>query len=86
MTNMIVEYLRRPPPGTWFVFDVMRKGEWPVRRGRPRNEWCAALIDSDPDDFMEGRKPKGCCWLDLGRHKTVEQAWDHAESLVATRH
>jgi hypothetical protein len=25
-------------------------------------------------------------WLDLGRHKTRDDAYDHAKSMMATRH
>jgi hypothetical protein len=66
----------------WFILDVLRK-----YRGR-RNVWVALLVDHDPDDIAlynlwlatQSR------WLELGRHKTRRDAWDHAESMMATRH
>jgi hypothetical protein len=66
----------------WYILDVKRK-----YRGR-RNVWVALLVDHDPDDIAlynlwlatQSR------WLELGRHKTRGDAWDHAKSMMATRH
>jgi len=85
-----ITFLDRPPAGDWHILDVMRKDDpgRPFRRGRPRNIWVALLIDCDPDAFCAGeahlRAPS--CFLDLGRHKTREDAWDFAEQCMATRH
>jgi hypothetical protein len=83
---LAAKYLDKPPAG-WFVLDVMRKGDL-HQRGRPRNEWVALLIDCDPDLYRarqcDLRSPSR--WLELGRHRTRDDAWDHAESLIATRH
>lgn len=91
--SAIINYERTAPGGvTWFILDVMRKGDEhrPFRRGRPRNEWVAILIDIEPDIFCSGSMPtaSSCssCWLDLGRHTSRETAWDHAGSMIATRH
>ena len=86
-----VSLLTAPPSGArWFIFDVMRKGNDSIRPGRPRNEWAAALIDMEPEQYAscsheEARRSR-FCWLDLGRHRNRDDAWDHAEQMIATRH
>jgi hypothetical protein len=84
-------FLASAPQGRpWFILDVMRKGDEarPFRRGRPRNDWVALLIDVDPELFRAGREshPVQDCVLDLGRHKTRDDAWGHAEQLLMARH
>jgi len=82
---------------TWFISDVMKKvappaGESPrMRKGRTPNIWCAVLTDVDPKMYPDGSGvPPGQSgqlrWLDLGRHKTREDAWAFAEQQLATRH
>jgi hypothetical protein len=69
-----------PRSHAWHILDVMRKS------GRGF-QWTALLIDVDPDDFVSGRCDAGCsCFLDLGWHKSCDNAWDVAEQMIATRH
>jgi choline dehydrogenase-like flavoprotein len=69
-----------PRSHVWHILDVMRKSSRGV-------QWTALLIDVDPDDFVNWRCDAGCsCWLDLGRHKSRDDAWDAAEQMIATRH
>ena len=63
----------------WYILEVMRKD----RGGR--NDWVALLVDVDPD-ADDDYQPVQSHWLDLGRHKTRDDAYDHAESMMATRH
>ena len=63
----------------WFILDVMRKGG-----DHPRNAWVALLINRDPDTYRAG--PMEERWLDLGKHKSRDDAWDCAGDLIATRH
>ena len=66
----------------WHILDVMPKNN----RGR-KPQWTALLIDVDPDDFVERRcDASESCLLDLGRHKSRDEAWDAAEQMIATRH
>ena len=73
---------------TWFILAVMYKGEPPpFRRGRPKNIWVALLINVDPDLHCTGQQSATLSrYLDLGRHKSRDEAWDYAEDLLATRH
>jgi hypothetical protein len=81
-----VPYVTSPPKGmTWYILDVMRK-----RRGRA-NDWAALLInvpyaqhqrESDP----HLRSAIESCWLDIGRCKSRDLAWDVAEAKISTRH
>ena len=66
----------------WYIFDVMRK-----YRGR-RNVWVALLVNHDPDDISLYNlwRATQSRWLELGRHKTRDDAWDHAEAMIATRY
>ena len=77
-----------PPPGRWFILDVMRKGDErrPFRPGRPRNDWAALLIDVEPDLFVRTQIKASQHWLDLGRHKNLDAAWERAEAMIATKH
>ncbi len=69
-----------PRSPVWCILDVMRKSNRGV-------QWTALLIDVDPDDFVNRRCDAGCsCWLDLGRHKSRDDAWDTVEQMIATRH
>lgn len=87
-----IRFLQRAPSAGWFILDVMRKGhdrkpngEW--KRGRPSNIWVALLVDVDPDLFCVGRgRNAKSCWVDLGRHRTRDDAWEYAEQLMETRH
>jgi len=63
----------------WFILDVMRK-----YRGR-RNVWVALLVDRDPDDIALYDLWRATQSRWLGRHKTRDEAWDHTETLMATR-
>jgi hypothetical protein len=64
----------------WRILDVMRKSSRGV-------QWTALLIDVDLDDFVNRRCDAGrSCFLDLGRHKSRDDAWDAAEQMIATRH
>jgi hypothetical protein len=80
MRKSAIEYLDRPPPG-WFVLDVMKRQSW-------KWDWCALLIDVDPDTD----KFKHCyncktAWLRIpGKHRNRDAAWDALEALLATRH
>ena len=83
--------LQTPPSSCrWFILDVMRKGDKdrPFRRGRPRNEGVALMIDVDPDIFCTAdiRPRSQSCWVGLGKHKDLDSAWDYAEQLTASRH
>ena len=82
-------YLSAPPPGVhWQILEVMRQGTWPAKPGRPRNVWCALLIDVDPDEYCAGhcRDIKiQWCKVALGRHKTRYEAWCCAEDILAER-
>ena len=71
--------LSAPPAGSaWHILDVMRWG-----KGHPRNAWVALLIDVDPVLHLRGQQS---FWLDLGRHRNRDEAWEIAEALLATRH
>jgi hypothetical protein len=72
-----IEYLDRVPAG-WFVLDVMRKEA-------RSSSWVALLLDVEPDDFKAGTSAQQR-WLELGKHKNRDDAWDHAEAVLATRH
>jgi len=67
----------------WYILDVCRKGgKTPDRR-----EWCALLADVDPGQRGEHvRRIKREAWLNLGRYKSREDAWERAEDLLETRH
>lgn len=65
----------------WFILDVMRKGGH-----HPRNAWAALLIDVDPNRARLYPQPTEERWLDLGQHKTRDDAWDCAEGIITTRH
>ena len=70
---------------TWYILDVMRKGGKTAKR----NVWMALLIDRDPDVFRAGLdRYVGVQerWLELGRHRNRDDAWDCAEQMLATRH
>jgi hypothetical protein len=84
----LVEYLQAPPGPGWYIVDVMRKGKGPpFRPGRSPNDWAALIMDVDPELFAKDHSLRAQShWLDLGRHKTQEAAWDYAEQLMATRH
>jgi hypothetical protein len=61
--------------GTWHILSVMRKGDGP---------WVALLIDRDP---ALGYSPDAQSrWIELGPHKSLEDASRAAEEAVATRH
>ena len=67
-----------PRSHVWYILDVMRKSSRGV-------QWAALLIDVDPD--VDRPCDAGCsCWLDLGRHKSRDDAWDAALQMIATRH
>ena len=96
---MADEFVYAPPRGRkWHVLNVLKTGEkggtknlhrHPFRPGRPRNIFCALLIDCEPDLFVAGLVPKGTystCCLHLGRQKSVDAAWDVAEAATATKH
>ena len=90
---MSAPILETAPSGVrWFILDVVRKGDErrPFRAGRPRNDWCALLLDVDPDHLFnslpKSEVPASSVWLDLGRHKILDAAWDHAEAMIATKH
>jgi len=69
-----------PKSHAWHILEVMRTSS----RGF---QWTALLIDVDPDDFANRRCDSGdSCWLDLGRHKSRDNAWDAAQQMIATRH
>jgi hypothetical protein len=69
-----------PRSQAWYILSVMRKSS----RGF---QWTALLIGVDADDFVNRRCDAGqSCWLDLGRHKSRDDAWDAAERMIATRH
>jgi hypothetical protein len=72
-----IKYLERVTAG-WFVLDVMRK------EARSRS-WVALLLDVEPADFRAGASGQSR-WLELGKHKSRDDAWDHAEAVLATRH
>lgn len=57
----------------WRVLDVMNKGK-PFRR----NEWTALQIRVR-DGTREHR------FLDLGKHKNLDQAWAYAERIMEPR-
>ena len=84
-----ITFVPRPPFGTWFVLDVMKKG-CNFRKGRPPNIWVALLIDMEPDRFCNcpHNETRGVrsAWLDLGRFRTRDAAYDCAEQMIATRH
>lgn len=76
----MTEFVDRPPAG-WHVLRVMRK--------RSRSwDWCALMIDVDPDDFREGRCRRAKeCWLTIpGKHRSRDAAYDVVEAMMATRH
>ena len=77
---MTTEYIDHPP-ADWHVLDVMRK------RSRAW-DWCAAMIDVDPDDFRERRcGPYQFRYVTIpGKHRNYEAAWDALEAMLATRH
>jgi hypothetical protein len=72
-----VEYLDRVPAG-WFVLDVMRKEARSI-------SWVALLLDVEPDDFKAGASGQSR-WLELGKHKSRDDAWHYAKEVLATRH
>jgi hypothetical protein len=63
----------------WYIFDVMRK-----YRGR-RNVWVALLVNHDPDDISLYNlwRATQSRWLELGRHKTRDDAWELKRRTVA---
>lgn len=80
---MSVVYVDVPPPG-WWILDVMRKDSRRIDEG-----WVALLIDTDPDIFCAGldrHKRTQSCWLDLGKCRSRDAAWERAEQLMATKH
>ena len=69
-----------PRSHAWYILEVMRK-----RAGG--FQWAACLIDVDPDDFVNQRcNAYRSCFLDLGRHRSHDDAWDAAEQVITTRH
>ena len=79
MPRVPIEYLDRPPPG-WFVLDVMKINY-------RKTDWAAIIIDVDPDDFVARPEVRAQSrWLKLGKHKSRDDAWDHADQMLATRH
>jgi hypothetical protein len=66
----------------WYILEVIRK-----YRGR-RNVWVALLVNHHPDDIAlyDLWPATQSRWVELGRHKTRDDAWGHCESLMATRH
>jgi len=64
----------------WYVVDVMPKGD------EPNDPWAALLIDLDPEVFAQGHCPAQSRWLDLGRHRSRDDACELAEQLLATKH
>jgi hypothetical protein len=67
-----------PRSHRWFILDVMRKSN---------KDWVAHLINVDPDDFLERCcNASAKCFLELGRHKSRDDAWNTAEEMIATRH
>jgi len=79
----VVEILTTPPTGApWFILDVMRRG-----KGHPRNAWAALLIDVDPEQHCSGTAlATKSLWLELGKHPSFDDAWEHAEGLLGPRH
>lgn len=66
----------------WQILDVMRRG-----KSYSRNAWAALLIDVDPDEHCSGAAyATKRVWLDLGRHRSFDDAWAHAEGLLGPRH
>jgi hypothetical protein len=71
-----IKYLERVTAG-WFVLDVMRKEA-------RSSSWVALLLDVEPDDFKAGVSGQSR-WLELGKHKSRDDAWHHAKEVLATR-
>ena len=75
----------KPIEDAWFILDVMRKTEsCPGHR-----IWVALLIDTDPEIYCAGldqHRQTQSRFVDLGGHQTRDDAWVHAEQLMATRH
>jgi hypothetical protein len=68
---------------TWFIVSVHRTGQ-----PHPQSpSWCAYLCDHDPKVWPEGALPKNYQfrYLDLGKHKTLDDAEAWAEALLAGR-
>jgi hypothetical protein len=69
-------------PRRWFILEVMPTKE-------EGDDWTALLIDIDPDAFCAGQTwhiKNQSCYLHLGVHMDRDEAWDHCEGLLATRH
>jgi hypothetical protein len=70
------------PPAGWFPLDVMKSGS-----GR-KWDWCALMINVDPDDFRTRRAPTAQeAWVRIpGKHRDKEAAWEALQDLLQTRH
>lgn len=82
---MKTQFLQAPPVGKWYLLDVIRKG-----RGRT-NDWAALLINVPPAQHQRENDPHERntfkeCWLDVGRCKSRDLAWDVAEARVSAHH
>jgi hypothetical protein len=70
--------LDRPPAG-WFVLDVARE-KW------PRWDWCALMVNFDPDEpcWPTAREQT---WVRIpGKHRDRDAACDALDDMLATRH
>jgi hypothetical protein len=70
--NSAIEYLDRPPVG-WFALDVMRAR-------RRKWDWCALMIDVQPDELKHCRCKMAWLYVDPNEYRpdgnrTAREAW-----------
>jgi hypothetical protein len=78
-----ITFLDRLPPG-WFTLAVMKA----AFSGR-KWDWCAFIIDVDPDEFKRDGfyKAPQEAWVRIpGKHRSLDDAWDAWDDMLATRH
>ena len=62
-----------------FVLDVMPRDD-------SGNDWVALFIDVEPELHAREYVPTQSLWLNLGRHRSRDEAQLKAWDLIATRH
>ena len=81
MSAQIIQFTGAATSGQWFILEVVRKS------GRFPSRWTALLIDVEPDDYVAGIVATCTSrWLELGKHKNLDDAWHHAKEVLATWH
>jgi hypothetical protein len=74
-----IKYLDRPPAG-WFALDVMRTASRKL-------DWCALMIDVDPDEHRHGNRTAREAWVRIpGKHRNRDAACDALQDMMETRH